>query len=486
VKRTIYLAALLVVGAVCQRASAQAPAWTAPIKNYQMGGSYVNLQNVDCGWVPVYPGTVTIVGTLAAGVTVNVYGQIDSYGTWTAPDGQVCPNNDIINATEIQVVQTGPSGSNYSQIVNGQPWPLDFRPYCYNSTANPNAPCPFNDKLPDSPQKLLNLTMYDPTTGTNIPLTSAGVIGAMNAAGDLNFTFTTSNAIPEYLASSSDPVVTVTCNDWCQNGIGSKNAVKINIPKKARGGLCPPSDCLMAIIEPNGVEYSIYGMSAQYSGGSTISAAGLAWASIVTSNGVDPNGAFTSPYPGAGGGDVGNGTLYAVEDNSIRINEISNGVIPHALHTNLVCATGEVYPGNYAADCSGFGYNGPPAGARFQLILNDAQINGTQSNSIGYTASKAAAWEKVILHAMHDYGVIGDITCGSDCGGAIYLYTEAPEQYTAYGTAWPGTNFNWTSPGSPGGGGVGSLPNPWTPGGLNWAKALRIVDPCYSLETCTQ
>jgi hypothetical protein len=213
----------------------------------------------------------------------------------------------------------------------------------------------------------------------------------------------------------------------------------------------------MAIIEPNGVEYSIYGMSAQYSGGSTISAAGLAWASIVTSNGVDPNGAFTSPYPGAGGGDVGNGTLYAVEDNSIRINEISNGVIPHALHTNLVCATGEVYPGNYAADCSGFGYNGPPAGARFQLILNDAQINGTQSNSIGYTASKAAAWEKVILHAMHDYGVIGDITCGSDCGGAIYLYTEAPEQYTAYGTAWPGTNFNWTSPGSPGGGGVGSL-----------------------------
>jgi hypothetical protein len=491
-KKTLYLVALLASWASCPWIFAQTPAWTGAIDGLDTTEepSYINLHSPACGWFPVFEGTdFVLLGKLKAGETVEVYGKAD--GPYSR-DGEICVNQ-IDSATRI----AGLSGSNYTKIVNGEPWPLDFRPYCYNVTPNPKAPCPYNDKLPDDPQKLLNLTLIDPVSGDPVRLTSAGVINAMNAQGDLTFGLQNAGynlgddggGFPEYLAASTDPIVIVTCLYWCQNGIGSKDAVKIHIPKKAEGspGLCP-GDCQMGIIEPDGTEYAIYGMTVNYSGGSTISAAGLAWASIVSGSGVDPNGVSLA-YPGNGGGDVSNGSMFAVQDNSIRVNEIDNGEIPHALHMSMACATGQVYPGSNAYDCySNYGYTGPPAGARFQFVLNDAQIDGTQRNSIGYNATKAAAWEKVILRAMHDYGIVGDITCGRECNASLNIYTESSEQYTQFDKTWPVSTFNWNSPGTTGPyqGGIGLAPINWTPGGLNWAKALRIVDPCYSLEQCTQ
>jgi hypothetical protein len=322
--------------------------------------------------------------------------------------------------------------------------------------------------LPDNPATLL--------------ANSAAIIQAMNTNGDLEFGLwhnEDAGGMPVYKAASTDPTVKITCTSWCQS-----SSVSIQIPKNAEAspGICP-GDCQMGIIEPNGVEYALYGMSQNYSGGSSITTTGLAFASIVTSSGVDPNGQSLT-YPGHGGGDVANGSMFAVVDNSIRVNEINNGTIPHTLHMNLACTTGQVYPGSNAYECSAFGYTGPPAGARFQLTLSDAQIEGTVGNSIGYSASNTAAWERVILHAMHDYGIIGDITCARACGDAMNIYTESSEQYTRFGGTWPVSTFNWASPGN--NGSTGNVPTNWRPGGLNWATALRIVDPCYSLETCTQ
>jgi hypothetical protein len=235
----------------------------------------------------------------------------------------------------------------------------------------------------------------------------------------------------------------------------------------------------MSVIEPDGVEYALYGQSPAYSGGATLSVKGLAWASI-SGSGVDPKGESLH-YPGNGGGNSGNGIMFATFSEP-TVAEITAGLISHALNINTVCGSGQVYPGSTNKSCADFGYTGPAAGARFQLVLTNAQIDGAAGNSIGYNAAHTAPWERVILHAMHSYGAYATITCGRACGDRINIYLENGTQYTSFGGTWPVSTFNWASPGN--NGGAGSVPRNWLPGGLSWTTALRIVDPCYALETC--
>jgi hypothetical protein len=357
------------------------------------------------------------------------------------------------------------SAANYTQIVNGQPWPTSFRPYCANAVKNPSAPCPLNNALPDS--------------GATLASGSSAIVTAMSAAGDLEFGFwhgEDAGGVPVYTATASDPLVTVTCTQYCQAG-----SVAINIPSNARpeAAICP-GDCQMAVIEPSGTEYDLYGQSPAYSGGSTLSVLGLAWSSI-TGMGIDPNG-MSLTLPGRGGGAVSNGTMMATLSQP-TVAEIASGTIAHAININVPCESGQVFPGSNAEDCaSNFGYTGPPAGSRFQLVLTNAQIDGTAGNSIGYTAANTAAWERAILHAMHNYGAYATITCGRACGDRVNIYMENGTQYAAFGGTWPVSTYNWASPGN--NGAVGSVPTNWRPGGLNWAAALQIVSPCYALEQC--
>ena len=44
------------------------------------------------------------------------------------------------------------SPSNYVNIVNGQPWPLNFDPFCGGSGQQ----CPWNNPLPNSPTLMAN------------------------------------------------------------------------------------------------------------------------------------------------------------------------------------------------------------------------------------------------------------------------------------------------------------------------------------------
>jgi hypothetical protein len=268
----------------------------------------------------------------------------------------------------------------------------------------------------------------------------------------------------------------VTCTQYCQS-----SSVSINIPSQARpsAAICP-GDCQMAVIEPNGTEYGLYGQGPAYNGGSTLSVIGLAWANI-TGMGVDPNG-MSLTSPGRGGGDVANGLMMATMSEP-TVAEISSGSILHAININVPCESGQVFPGSNAEDCaSNFGYTGPPAGSRFQLVLTNSQINGTATNSIGYVAANAAPWEKAILIAMHNYGAYASVTCGRACGDRVNIYMENGTQYTAFGGTWPVSTFNWSSSGN--NGSVGSVPTNWRPGGINWATALQIVSPCYALEQC--
>jgi hypothetical protein len=367
--------------------------------------------------------------------------------------------------TAAAITGTTGSAANFTQIVNGQSWPTSFRPYCVNVVKTPSAPCPINNTLPDSGASLLS--------------GSSAILSAMNGAGDLEFGFwrnEDSGGFPVYAAKSSDPVVTVSCRQYCQAG-----SVSINIPAKARpeAAICP-GDCQMAVIEPDGTEYALYGQSPAYSGGSSLSVLGLAWAKI-SGTGVDPNGMSLS-LPGQGGGNVSNGTMMATLTEP-TVAEIAGGTIAHALNINVPCESGQVFPGSNGEDCgSNFGYTGPPAGSRFQLVLTNAQIDGSASNSIGYNAAATAPWERALLHAMHNYGAYASITCGRGCGDRINVYLENGTQYAAFGGTWPVSTYNWSSPGNNGGSGM--VPTNWRPGGLTWATALQIVSPCYALEQC--
>jgi hypothetical protein len=366
-----------------------------------------------------------------------------------------------INASTVKATST--TASNYELLENGSPWPAKFRPYCENVVKTPRAPCPLNSRLPESP-----------VTAPH----SAAIISAMQTHGDLEFGFwrgEDAGGMPVYHANAHDPIVTVTCTRYCQGA-----SVAINIPAKARpeAAICP-GDCQMSVIEPNGVEYALYGQNPPYNGGATLSVMGLGWASIAGS-GVDPKGVSLT-YPGNGGGDVGNGIMFATFSEP-TVAEINAGIIPHALNINTVCGSGQVYPGSTNKSCADYGYTGPAAGARFQLVLTDAQIDGAAPNTIGYHAAETAPWERVILRAMHDYGAYATITCGRACGDRINIYMENGTQYAAFGRTWPVSTFNWSSSGN--NGGIGIVPRNWVPGGLSWVKALRIVDPCYALETC--
>ncbi|MGH7661231.1 MAG: hypothetical protein ACRENA_10015 [Vulcanimicrobiaceae bacterium] len=326
------------------------------------------------------------------------------------------------------------SDAGFTQIVNPGQWPGTFRPYCANAIANPASPCPWNDSLPDNPQQIY----------TN----SATIVASMFAGsdtvalpGDWSLGGDYEHAV--YVASVSDPLVTVSCTAYC--GITSAT---IHIPSNARaaGALAYSSslDCHMAIIEPDGSEYDLY-EACGYTGQSAFSVTGL-WQTSILGSGQLPGGGATS------GG--------ALAAGAIRSDELARGVIPHALFASTNCISGSyVYPGgSQGSVCSS--YTGPPIGARLQLTLTDSQI----------TALGLPVWESAILRAMHDYGVYILDTNGAGIG--LGLQFESQTQYAAYGATYPYSTM--------------SLNIAAFDSALDWAHNFRIVAACYSQETCTQ
>lgn len=476
----------------------------------------------SCPNNPVYvPGVFTstpeVVGTLSPGKLVTVYATLYDWQNNVLPSGS-CPDH-MTNTTEVVVggatptpaplgaakaspaaspspttaptpLSTPPpsssaSAANYTQVVNAREWPTTYRVGCANTVPTPGAPCPYSVVLPTSPSHLMTQNGGSAAILTAMASHSALGVGIMNGEG-----FTSSGVYATYLAASTDPAVSVTCTGSCWNGssvVASYSTTIPHVPSYARtlSGTCP-GDCQMDIIEPDGTNYSIYGMSTNYSGGSSMTVGGLAETNIVTGNAVDPCYASLA-YPGAGGACTNNGTTVLGLE-TFRVDEIQNGVIPHALVvvTNQ-CTSGQVYPGSDGFECStNYGYTGPPNGARLIVNLTDAQINGTQSNSLGYNASNTAAWERVLLHQLRDYGIILSATCANGCGDAAFLIPTQYTQITSAGGTPPTQSFNWASPAS-GSGGIGTFPHPWKPGALDLTQAASwlILDPCYSLESCS-
>ena len=244
-------------------------------------------------------------------------------------------------------------------------------------------------------------------------------------------------AHPVYLAAATDPLVTL--NSTCGTGAGTSGS-QIHIPALARP--TASSDHHIGVIQPNGDEWDFWNTTwpgRNWQNGDTI---GCEYSGNHSNVVTDSGSLVESATSGA-----------ALSAGDLRVNELQNGVIPHALFVVIKRSNGYVYPGQSLASQGG----SIPIGARFQLRYTDAQIDAMTGQ---------ATWEKTLLHQLHDYGLYA-LDTGGD--GWITYKWESPTQYTSFGGTNPGAA--WVSANSP--------PATWNPAGINWATDLQIVAVCY-------
>lgn len=332
---------------------------------------------------------------------------------------------------------TGGSASGYASIVNGQQWPLSFRPY---------SRYPWNNQLPANPANVdatntNRLAVYMSHTETS---TFPGQPGSNDFSK------------PVYFASNSDPVVSFNCGA-AKYGC-NQNFTSLHIPSRARP--TGSSDAHMAVVEPDGTEYDFW--QAQYNGGSSLSA-GIGAVSSVLTTGIPARMSATSGASDAAG--------------VIRFDEISSGTIPHALFVVMPCVNGLVYPGtSNGLSCPDGG--GVPMGSHLYLAMSDAQIDALPSSTVPPA-------ERPILHAFHQFGAFVLDTGGSGNGtegsGFPVLSWESPTQYAAFGASFPGNAWAAAN-------GYSQSGSMWTHVGINWAALrpyMKVLSNCYSQGACS-
>jgi hypothetical protein len=263
-------------------------------------------------------------------------------------------------------------------------------------------------------------------------------------------------AHPTYYAQPTDPVFTL------KPLAGSQvlNGMQINIPdaaKPAAGG-----DGHMTVVEPDGWEYDFWQVQSKPQGGGTLTF----------------NGGGRTRVDGDGLGSFGTAAGFGNLAGMIRAQELAAGHIDHALfivvkctgpatsygygvHLSTSSSNGSyVYPASHGAStCGSTDPNLPPAGARFQLAMSDAQI----------AALAVPQWQKTILTALAHYGgYVGD-TGGSGFG---FMFEDST-MYTSLGKADPLAQFAQAN-GVPQWNGqyvfhVGD--------GVDWGRYLRVLAP---------
>lgn len=183
---------------------------------------------------------------------------------------------------------------------------------------------------------------------------------------------------PVYVASSSDPLKTISCTGY---GQCNANGMQIHVPGGAQPE--PHADGHIAIIDTEqSVEFDGYQCSV---GSSTVS---CTWG---------------GKYPLGGSGITNSGSDavhagYAAGVMDITAQELVNGQINHALAVNTACLNNPtVYPadpnnGGSDAGCGGSG--GPSYGQMMHLLMSSSQI----------AATNHSAECKTILTALATYG----------------------------------------------------------------------------------
>jgi hypothetical protein len=152
----------------------------------------------------------------------------------------------------------------------------------------------------------------------------------------------------------------------------------------------------------------------------------------------------------------------------IRASELEAGRIDHALVMVVDCTSGSfVWPAAKTDSKCSDPTDAPPMGARFQLAMSDAQIDGLAVPS----------WKKTILRAAAHYGAyVGDST-SSPWSLAGF---ESGTSYTSFGVEDPMVGLARRAGIKPTGGGVFVFD---IAHGVDWERYLRVIEPSVARQT---
>jgi hypothetical protein len=330
----------------------------------------------------------------------------------------------------------GDASCGYGSFAAGN-WPgACWRPYAATSPFNQPLP-PAPRLAPDSAAVVARLLSFGPMDNL--------VAGNADTADDYSH--------PTYYSQPADPVFTLHCYEtsWGRCAI---EGMQIRIPDAARpaaGG----DGHLTVVDQAGGWEYDLYKVRSKPSGGGTLE---FRWGGRTR---IDGDGL------GSAGTAANFGNLAGI----IRAPELAAGHIDHALFMVGLCDAGRwVYPaGKAGRSCAALGLptaDAPPMGVRLQLAMTPEQIQ----------ALPVPAWKKTVLRAMAEYGLI----MGDTGGGAWGIQAESGSTYTSFGTRDRLEDF--------------AAANGWTPyngryvanlrADVDWARYLRVIDPCVSARTC--
>jgi hypothetical protein len=252
---------------------------------------------------------------------------------------------------------------------------------------------------------------------------------------------------PTYYSQPTDPVFTLHCyEDW---GTCDIEGHKIRIPDAAQpaaGG----DGHLTVVDQSSGWEYDLYKVRSKPRGGGTLE---LRWGG-------------RTRLDGDGLGSDATAARFGNLAGIIRAQEMRAGEINHALFMTLPCGSdGFVYPAKKEGATCG-GPESPPMGTRLQLAMSDAQI----------AALSVPEWKKTILRAMAHYGMYF-----GDTGGETWtVQIESGATYTSFGREDEMVKFARSA-------GIPEYKGTYAfklKGDVDYAKYLRVVDPCVAERTC--
>jgi hypothetical protein len=255
---------------------------------------------------------------------------------------------------------------------------------------------------------------------------------------------------PTYYASPTDPLYTLRCTaGW---GTCALEGMQVRIPSAARPAA--GSDAHMTIIDQaGGWEYPLWGVEHKPAGGGTLL---LQWS----------HGRI--PIDGSGLRGGGTAAHFGNLAGIIRAQELAAREIDHALFMGVRCDRGSyVYPASGRGRTCLDTADALPMGSRLQLDMPGWQID----------ALAVPAWKKTVLHAMATYGMY----VGDTGGNAWSIGYESGSTYTSFGAEDEMVRFARRE----------GLPS-WNgnyrfdlDGGVDWARYLRVIDPCTTQGTCS-
>ena len=303
---------------------------------------------------------------------------------------------------------------------------------------------PFNRRLP---------------TGPRVPVDSDRVVARLLGWGPIKHLEAgqadTANDFghPIYFSGPDDPMFRLHCYEesWGRCEIEGH---EVRVPDDARPAAGADGH-LTVVDQDSGWEYDLYKVRSKPAGGGELE---FRWGG-------------RTRIDGDGLGSEGTAAGFAGLAGVVRAEELASGRIDHALFLTVHCDAGRfVFPARQSGrSCAVLGEpteDAPAMGMHLQLAMSSEEI----------AALGVPQWKKTVLRAMAEYGMF----VGDTGGGTWGLQVQSGSTFTSFGHADPLEDF--------------ARANAWTPygevwvgnlrDGIDWARYLRVVDPCVSQRTC--